>query len=95
MMHVHWCRREEAVDEGSRGQYSTHVLGARAVEIVHQHAAALGSAAPLFLYLAFQSVHSPLQAKKKSARKMRMSEEVPLSSLSCPPLYLLHREKKD
>jgi hypothetical protein len=61
---VRACRREEAVDEESRGRYSTHVLGARAVEIVHQHAAALGRAAPLFLYLAFQSVHAPLQGKK-------------------------------
>jgi hypothetical protein len=74
MMHVHWCRREEAVDEESRGHYSTHVLGARAVEIVHQHAA-LGSGAPLFLYLAFQSVHAPLQAKNPRSKK-RILEEV-------------------
>jgi hypothetical protein len=57
------------VDEGSRGHYSTHVLGARAVEIVHQHAAALGSAAPLHLYLAFQSVHAPLQAKNPPVKR--------------------------
>ncbi len=68
-MHVHWCRREEAVDEASRGHYSTHVLGARAVEIVRQHAAALDSAAPLFLYLAFQSVHAPLQAKNPPVKR--------------------------
>jgi hypothetical protein len=65
------------VDEESRGRYSTHVLGARAVEIVHQHAAALGSAAPLFLYLAFQSVHAPLQAKKNLPVKRECRKRFP------------------
>ena len=91
MMHVHWCRREEAVDEASRGHYSTHVLGARAVEIVRQHAAALDSAAPLFLYLAFQSVHAPLQAKNPPSKK-RILEEVRttlLSSNLVPPFFPL------
>ncbi len=49
------------MDQAARGQYSAHLLGARAVEIVEQHAAAAGSGGPLFLYLAFQSVHAPLQ----------------------------------
>jgi hypothetical protein len=47
------------VDLTARGEYSAHVLGARAVEIVQQHTA--NSSAPFFIYLAFQSVHAPLQ----------------------------------
>jgi hypothetical protein len=47
------------VDLAARGEYSAHVFGARAVDIVQQHAA--NTSAPLFLYLALQSVHAPLQ----------------------------------
>ena len=55
------CRRGEVVDQAARGQYSAHLLGSRAVEIVQQHAALAPPGQPLFLYVAFQSVHAPLQ----------------------------------
>ena len=41
---------------GALGRYSTHLYTARAVSLVQAHAAA-ASAAPLFVYLAYQNVH--------------------------------------
>lgn len=48
----HTCWRDDACGEE---YYSTHLFSRRAIEIIE---AASGSAAPLFLYLAWQSVHS-------------------------------------
>ena len=50
---------------GAAGQYSTIMFAARAVEIIEQHDAGLG----LFLYLAFQAVHSPSQVPAAYADK--------------------------
>ena len=78
------CRRGEAVDRAARGQYSAHVLGARAVQIVQDHAA-FKSGAPLFLYLAFQSVHSPLQGEKMRLRYKKTKRAIWVGSGAKPP----------
>ncbi|KAL0970445.1 hypothetical protein UPYG_G00242040 [Umbra pygmaea] len=48
---------EEAAWEQDRGQYSTVMFTQKAVNILAQH----DPRKPIFLYLAFQAVHSPLQ----------------------------------
>lgn len=52
----------ELVDE--RGIYSTELFGNRSQEIIEQHHETKG---PLFLYLAFQAVHGPVQVPKHFA----------------------------
>jgi len=42
------------------GQYSTHLFTRRAIDVIKSHARKQDSK-PLFLYLAYQTVHSPLQ----------------------------------
>ncbi|XP_072036042.1 arylsulfatase B-like isoform X2 [Amphiura filiformis] len=43
------------------GKYSTHVFTERVQEVIEQH----DLSKPMFLYLAFQAVHSPLQVPKR------------------------------
>lgn len=46
------------VDWANKGSYSTNLYTAAAVDVVRLHAASK-STQPLFLYLAYQAVHSP------------------------------------
>ena len=39
-------------------------LSCRTIDVIESHAAA-GAASPLFIYLAFQSIHSPIQAPEE------------------------------
>ena len=48
------------IDWASQGVYSTHVFTTSACSVIAAHAAA-SPASPLFLYLAYQAVHSPDQ----------------------------------
>ncbi|XP_071506840.1 arylsulfatase B-like [Diadema antillarum] len=48
---------ETEVEDEYKGKYSTHIFAKRAEEIIHNHDATQ----PLFLYIPFQAVHSPLQ----------------------------------
>ncbi|XP_061555163.1 arylsulfatase B isoform X2 [Phycodurus eques] len=54
-------REEEAAAAGYRGHYSTELFGQRAVRIVAEH----DPKKPLFLYVALQAVHAPLQVPER------------------------------
>ncbi|XP_005090306.1 arylsulfatase B [Aplysia californica] len=49
------------------GHYSTHLFTEKAIDVVQAH----DSSEPLFLYLAYQSVHGPLQVPEKYERQYR------------------------
>jgi len=57
-------RDQDDPDRSAAGTYSTTLLADRAVKIIQDHSEN-HSNSPLFLYLPFQSVHSPLQVPKK------------------------------
>ena len=52
-----WHYNDSVAETRDNGTYSSHILGAAACEFVTRH-----SAVPWFVYLAMQSVHSPLEA---------------------------------
>ena len=55
---IDWYRNNEVVDEEG---YSTTLLGDDAVKLIKEH----DPATPLFLYLAFNAVHTPYQAPQE------------------------------
>lgn len=54
-----WHRNDSLAETGDDGVYSADLLAKAAVDFVFRHKAPVE---PWFIYLAFQSVHSPLQA---------------------------------
>ena len=55
--HGYDFRDNDQVDHSASGQYSTHLFTDRATKIINQH----NTSQPLFLYLAHQAAHAPLQ----------------------------------
>jgi len=53
-------RSNEAVSANYSGQYSTHLFTEKAIDVIAAHASK-EDAKPLFLYLAYQAVHYPLE----------------------------------
>ncbi|CAF87852.1 unnamed protein product, partial [Tetraodon nigroviridis] len=54
-------REGETVATGYKGIYSTELFSQKAISIIENHS----STEPLFLYVAFQAVHTPLQVPKR------------------------------
>ncbi|KAL2099801.1 hypothetical protein ACEWY4_004195 [Coilia grayii] len=54
-------REGEEVASGYDGMYSTHLFTQRATDVIRKH----DHKKPLFLYLAFQAVHAPLQVPER------------------------------
>ena len=60
---------------GYEQEYSTHLYTRKAVGAIEQHAATNGASSPLFMYLAYQAIHSPDEAP--SSYSDRFSETIP------------------
>jgi len=58
-------RSNESVTHEGEGEYSAHLFSRKAVNVIQRH----DSKNPLFLYLAFQSIHKPIQVPEHYARK--------------------------
>jgi arylsulfatase A-like enzyme len=65
---VDWYRNSEVVEEEG---YSTTLLGNDAVRLIKEH----DPAAPLFLYLAFNAVHTPYQAPDEYLDRYKTIED--------------------
>lgn len=57
-------RSNETVSYEGSGEYSANLFSRKAVEVVNNHQ----TKEPLFLYLAYQSIHKPIQVPDKYAR---------------------------
>ena len=62
------------------GEYSTYIFAEKAVSLIEAQAAAGPSAPPMFMYLAFQNIHWPLEVWDAHERKKQVL--VPLTSAS-------------
>ncbi len=65
---IDWYRNGEVVEEED---YSTTLLGNEAVKLIDGH----NAATPLFLYLAFNAVHTPYQAPQKYLDQYKTIED--------------------
>ena len=61
LWHGYDLRRNESVSTKEKGEYSTFMFTKEAQKIILDH----DSKSPMFLYLAFQAVHSPLQVPEQ------------------------------
>ena len=57
-------RHNESVTYEGFGEYSTHLFARKATEVIRKH----DNQHPLFLYLAFSSIHKPIQVPEKYGR---------------------------
>ena len=51
----------------ANGSYSATLFANKTIDVINTHAAS-GNTDPLFIYLAFQSIHSPIQAPEEWVR---------------------------
>ena len=57
------------------GQYSTTLFANQAVEVIEEHKATRPADEPFFLYLAWQAMHSPLEAPQEAIDKFNSTIE--------------------
>ena len=58
-------RSNESVTHEGEGEYSANLFSRKAVEVIQNHE----SKSPMFLYLAFQSIHKPIQVPDQYSRR--------------------------